>query len=200
LTARLRDVMTNETDRHYVERCLDGHRDDFRHLVLRYQRSLVAGIRVRRVPLAEAEDVAQEALVRAFSNLATLRKPDSFFAWLLGIAYRVLLERAGHERLERAGLARLAAEARSSPPAAGARPEDAALDTALEALPVQYREVILLRFYGECSCAEIAERLGVPLGTVTKRLSRAYDELRQRLAAPRPREGDRCPATHTANS
>jgi RNA polymerase sigma-70 factor, ECF subfamily len=189
--------MTGETDRYYVERCLNGHRDDFRHLVTRYQRPLVAGIRVRQARADGADDVAQEAFVRAYMNLAKLRKPDSFFAWLFGIACRVLLERADRERREREGLARVAADAeacrRDSEPWRG----DAALDGALAALPDQYREVVLLRFYGDFSCVEIAERLEIPLGTVTKRLSRAYDELRHALAALEPRQEERCPATRT---
>jgi len=61
-------------------------------------------------------------------------------------------------------------------------------------LPEPYREVILLRYYGDCSCAEVAERLGVPLGTVTKRLSRAYDEMRRSLAVRDPQKEGSCPA------
>jgi RNA polymerase sigma-70 factor, ECF subfamily len=52
---------------------------------------------------------------------------------------------------------------------------------ALAALPEPYREVILLRFFGDCSCSEVAVRLGIPLGTVTKRLSRAYRRERHAL-------------------
>ncbi len=192
--------MNGHTDRYYVERCLDGHRDDFRHLVTRYQKPLVAGIRVRQARAGGAEDVAQEAFVRAYVNLAKLRKPDSFFAWLLGIAHRVLLECADRERRERDGLARAAV----APEACRRGPDpwrgDAALERALAALPDQYREVVLLRFYGDFSCVEIAERLEIPLGTVTKRLSRAYDELRQSLAALEPRQEDTCPATRPTTS
>jgi RNA polymerase sigma-70 factor (ECF subfamily) len=184
---RPQDPMHGEPDRYYVERCLDGHPDDFRQLVLRYQKPLLAGIRCRQARLDEAEEAAQEAFVRAFAGLATLKNPDSFFSWLLGIAYRVLLERARGERRDRAGLARLAADTQA---AGRPLPEpwsgDAALEAALAALPDRYREVILLRFYGDCSCSEVAERLGIPLGTVTKRLSRAYDELRRSLAAQSP--------------
>lgn len=183
--------MNGQTDRYYVQRCLDGHRDDFRHLVTRYQKPLVAAVRVRQSRADGAEDVAQEAFVRAYFNLPKLRKPDSFFAWLFGIACRVLLERAQHERRERAGLARAAAdEACRRDPWQG----DAALERALAALPDAFRDVVLLRFYGDFSCSEIAERLGIPLGTVTKRLSRAYDELRRSLAAVEPPQGERCPA------
>ena len=54
-------------------------------------------------------------------------------------------------------------------------------ETALAALPETYRQVILLRYYEELSCQEVAERLDMPLGTVTKTLSRAYALLRQEL-------------------
>jgi RNA polymerase sigma-70 factor (ECF subfamily) len=190
--------MTGETDRYYVERCLDGHREDFRHLVLRYEKPLMAGIRCRQARRDEAEDAAQEAFVRAFTGLATLKKPDSFFSWLLGIAYRVLLERADRERRERVALAQVAAEA----PGALARAEpwsgDAALEAALAALPEPFREVVLLRYYGGCSCSEVAARLGLPIGTVTKRLSRAYEEMRHTLAV---REQEHlCPARSTGKT
>lgn len=196
----LRNTMTCESDRYYVERCLDGHRDDFRYLVLRYQQPLLAGIRCRQVRPDVAEDVAQEAFVRSFASLAALRKPDSFFPWLLGIAYRILLERAGRERRERAGLARMEAETRTTGARAGPWSGDAALEAALAELPDHCREVILLRFYGDCSCHEVADRLGIPLGTVTKRLSRAYEELRKNLAAREPRQEGPCPAIRTAHS
>ena len=189
--------MTGETDLYYVERCLDGHREDFRHLVLRYQRPLLAYIRCRQARRDEAEDAAQEAFVRAFTGLATLKKPDSFFSWLLGIAHRVLLERADRERRERVTLTQVAAEA----PGALARAEpwsgDAALEAALAALPEPFREVVLLRYYGGCSCSEVAEQLGLPIGTVTKRLSRAYEEMRHTLAVRDQREEHPCPARST---
>jgi len=187
--------MTGESDRYYVERCLDGHRDDFRHLVRRYEKPLLAGIRCRQVRPEAAEDAAQEALLRAFSGLASLKKPESFFSWLLGIAYHVLQERADRERRERAGLARMAAETRTADAAAEPWSGDAALEAALAALPDGYRQVVLLRYYGDCSCAEVAERLGIPIGTVTKRLSRAYEDMRRSLAARDPEQEHPCPAT-----
>ncbi len=187
--------MTGASDRYYVERCLDGHRDDFRHLVRRYEKPLLAGIRCRHVGPDAAEDAAQEALLRAFTGLASLKKPESFFSWLLGIAYHVLQERADRERRERAGLARMAAETRTAEAAAEPWSGDATLEAALAGLPDQYREVVLLRYYGDCSCADVAERLGIPIGTVTKRLSRAYEEMRRSLAARDPEQEHPCPAT-----
>jgi RNA polymerase sigma-70 factor, ECF subfamily len=60
------------------------------------------------------------------------------------------------------------------------------LEEAIAVLPESYRQVVLLRYYEGLSCQEVATRLGLPLGTVTKTLSRAYALLRQELTA---REG-----------
>ena len=65
---------------------------------------------------------------------------------------------------------------------AGSTPEYP-LEEVIAALPESYRQVILLRYYEGLSCQEIATRLEMPLGTVTKTLSRAYAQLRQELTA-----------------
>jgi RNA polymerase sigma-70 factor (ECF subfamily) len=57
------------------------------------------------------------------------------------------------------------------------------LEEAIAALPEAYRHVILLRYYEGLSCQDVATRLELPLGTVTKTLSRAYALLRQELQA-----------------
>ena len=59
--------------------------------------------------------------------------------------------------------------------------QDYALEAAVAGLPEAYRTVVLLRYYGGLSCSGIAEQLGMPLGTVTKTLSRAYTLLRETL-------------------
>ena len=56
-----------------------------------------------------------------------------------------------------------------------------ALEAAIAQLPEAYRKIILLRYYGGHSCNQIAERFNMPLGTVTKTLSRAYAMLRKLL-------------------
>jgi RNA polymerase sigma-70 factor (ECF subfamily) len=59
---------------------------------------------------------------------------------------------------------------------------------AVAALPEAYRQVILLRYYAGRSCAEISRELDVPVGTVTKRLSRAYALLRKALREDGPQD------------
>ena len=167
-----------ENDKYYVERCLDGHPDDFRYLVQRYQSILVANLAGQLGDLDRAEEAAQETLVRAYFRINRLKKPNSFFSWLLGIANRVAKEQRRKERawLRRESPSYLSEEA---PPAKESAYSD--LQKAVSALPENYRQVILLRYYAERSCRQIAEQLGIPLGTVTKTLSRAYAILRQSL-------------------
>src|SRR4030042_842383 len=90
-----RGAKMSENDKYYVERCLDGHPDDFRHLVRRYQAVLLANLAGKLGNKDHAEEAAQEALVRAYFNMGKLKKPDSFFSWLLGIADHVAKE---HQR------------------------------------------------------------------------------------------------------
>jgi len=77
-----------EKDTYYVQRCLDGHPDDFRHLVRRYQPVLLAHLAGKLGSVESAEEAAQEALVRAYFNMSKLKQPGKFLSWLLGLARR----------------------------------------------------------------------------------------------------------------
>jgi RNA polymerase sigma-70 factor (ECF subfamily) len=172
-----RENAADWTDREYVESSRNGCPDDFRVLVQRYQKPLFTFVSGRVGNQHEAEEVAQESFVRAFLSLKKLRKPESFYSWLLGIAGRVAKEQfRSTARRERN---REAAEAL---PADANGQEEYPLEEAIAALPEAYRQVILLRYYTGLSCQEVATRLRLPLGTVTKTLSRAYALLRQELA------------------
>jgi RNA polymerase sigma-70 factor (ECF subfamily) len=124
----------------------------------------------------QAEEAAQETFVRAFFGLNKLRTAESFFSWLLGIGNRVASEQQRTQRRHRRAI-----ETSPRPSATVENNHDDALQQALADLPEKYAQVVLLRYYGGLTCPQVAERLGVPLGTVTKRLSRAYAMLRQSL-------------------
>lgn len=173
-----------ETDKYYVERCLDGHPDDFRHLVRRYQPVLLAHLAGKLGSADRAEEAAQETLVRAYFKMGHLKEPAKFLSWLLGIAERVALEQRRREQVRRRR------EAVQSLCAEAPKPElsqDYGLEAAVAGLPEPYRQVILLRYYGQVPCKEMARQLDMPIGTVTKTLSRAYGLLREAL---RPRTND----------
>jgi len=170
-----------ESDEPYVRSCLDGHPEAFRQLVVRHQDSLARYLTGRLGKEEEAVEAAQETMVRACFALRKLRNPGAFRPWLFGIADRVAKE-ALRARRRRCQIVPSAHE-----------PEEVASDQripdirrAIGELPEAYKKVILLRFYGGLTCAEISRDLDVPIGTVTKHLSRAYAVLRETL--PRPQQ------------
>lgn len=167
------------SDQEYVQSCLDGRPEAFRLLVERYQAPLIGQLRHALGDAREAEEVAQEAFVRAYFALARLRNPEAFFPWLVGIADRVAKER--HRAAKRTRSLEREPVEPEQPAAARDSEVETTVGEAVARLPDVYREVVVLRFYGGRSCQEISRDLGVPLGTVTKRLSRAYALLRERL-------------------
>lgn len=167
-----------DTDQYYIERCLDGHPNDFRHLVRRYQAVLLAHLAGKLGNKDTAEEAAQESLVRAYFNMDKLKRPELFFSWLLGIADRVAKE---HQRKQQIRRQRELVRSFSEQAPNLEFSQDYVLEAAIADLPEAYRKVILLRYYGERSCNQIAQQLDMPLGTVTKTLSRAYAMLRDSL-------------------
>jgi len=129
---------------------------------------------------AEAEDVVQDALVRALRFFSSLRNDDAR-AWLLAI-----VRNSWYTRLSRAGTAGASDDAIVSELPDGAPgPEALALQrqtadrvqAAIHSLPPDFREVIVLREIEGLSYKEIAAVVGVPAGTVMSRLSRARERL-----------------------
>ncbi len=167
------------SDEQCVRTCLDDHPEAFRHLVERHQGPLTRYLRGRVGNTDEAAEAAQEAFVRAYFALSELRRPEAFLSWLFGIADRVAKE--AHRAARRC---RSVDWQQAEPIESAGRREsegESAISESVARLPEAYREVIVLRYYGGRSCAEISRDLGVPLGTVTKRLSRAYALLREDL-------------------
>lgn len=164
-----------------VRVCQAGNPDGFRNLIARYQGPLLKHLSGKLADGSDVAEAAQETLVRAFAGLRRLRQTDSFLAWLLGIADRVVLEmyrsraRSGNQLQPEL----IAAQENSSPPLG--RHTDEQLALAIAKLPEVYRQVIQRRFFGRQSCVDVGLELGVSTGTVTSRLSRAYVLLRQLL-------------------
>ncbi len=165
-----------ENDKYLIEQCLDGRPDEFRHLIRRYQTAVTAYLISKLSNQTCAEEAAQETFVRAYFGLKDLKKRDSFSSWLLGIANRVAKEQM-RNKSQFADMDLLAEQQSREQKTS----DDFELQRAFAKLPDSYREILLLRFYASQSCQQIAENLNMPLGTVTKTLSRAYSELRRLL-------------------
>ncbi|MHC4445619.1 MAG: RNA polymerase sigma factor [Planctomycetota bacterium] len=166
----------SDTDSDSITQCLNGHPEAYSRLVGRYQAVLLGHLAGQLNDREWAEEAAQETFVRAYFSLGKLKNPHSFFSWLLGIAGRVAKEQL-RDRQRQREVVRLCSQQPSNPELSN----DLALERAIGELPEVYREVVLLRYYGDRSCAQVAEQLDVGLGTVTKRLSRAYKMLRESL-------------------
>jgi RNA polymerase sigma-70 factor (ECF subfamily) len=175
-------VVPHMTDEDCIRLCLDGRPEMFRQLVIRYESALIKHLAGRLGDENEAAEAAQETMVRSYFALPRLKKAGSFFPWLLGIADRVAREVHRARRRHPASLDFEAVSALPQPdhamPDGQLGPE---LGQAVAELPEVYKQVILMRFYGGQSCAEISRNLGISLGTVTSRLSRAYALLREAL-------------------
>jgi RNA polymerase sigma-70 factor (ECF subfamily) len=167
-----------------------GERDAFRELVeLTAPRLYRLALRVVGDP-DEAEDVVQETTIRAWDRIDELREPAAVMGWLSHIARNAARDRLRwwkrrrRELFDEAGAA-LAAVEQSAPP----RPDEAlagaqtgaAVARAVAALPDKHRVVLLLREADGMSYEEIAEALGVAIGTVESRLHRARAALARRL-------------------
>jgi RNA polymerase sigma-70 factor, ECF subfamily len=165
--------MMAESDRFIIQQCLDGRPDEFRHLIKRYQSGVMAFLTGKLKDKNLVEEAAQETFVRAYFNLSTLRSPEKFLSWLIGIADRVAKEQLRY-RKKAIGLENI----KDIPCQDTVVSPDYEVEEAVSLLDEPYRQVVMLRFYSGQSCQQIAEAIDVPIGTVTKQLSRAYEKLR----------------------
>jgi RNA polymerase sigma-70 factor (ECF subfamily) len=132
----------------------------------------------------DAEDVAQEAFVRAYRRFGSLRDRDRFRAWLVRMTWRIALDwKRGQRRRD----AREEVVARIAPPVgnaeldAVARERRTRLWAAIDDLPEKFRLVIILSAIEGHGVREVAALLGVPDGTVKSRLFEARRRLEVRL-------------------
>ncbi|MCA8920846.1 MAG: RNA polymerase sigma factor [Planctomycetes bacterium] len=175
-----------------VARALEGDRASFGRLADRYFRMLWVLAYQKTQSSADADDLVQEALVRGYRSLSTLRDPERFGAWLYNIAFKLCLDwlrkkkRSKDVVLNEQVLAH-AHSGRIKRQAVEANLEDAEqrdrVMAAVGALSDKYRLVITLRYVNRLSYQEIADHLGEPMGTIANRLHRATHMLREQLTA-----------------
>src|SRR5574340_450780 len=135
---------------------------------------------------ADAEEVAQDALLRAYRKFDRLRDPARFRGWLVRIAFRLALDRyRSAKRREQRESAWSAPERQPAPPTAEQLASSGEfqerLERAMENLPEKLRLVLLLSAIQGYTLEEVSGMLGVPMGTVKSRLFFARKRLAENL-------------------
>ncbi len=176
-------VNSSEDDLANVARVLAGDARGFEEIVRRWQGPLINMAWRYCRDRGRAEEMAQEAFLRAWRGLARWRQESSFSTWLFALAanvYRSELKRFPTETLpldaapEPAGLATQHSEL-------AAQLSHDAVHRAVLALPLRYREPVVLYYFHEMDVAAAARTMGLPEGTLKARLGRARTLLRQRF-------------------
>ena len=164
-----------------IARSIAGDRDAFGMLVNRYQR-LAISISYRMTGQSQlAEDLAQEAFIKAWLHLPKFRGESSFRSWLGRIVTNLTIDYLRRSKPEISMTEQLPARV-ESPPASVLKMElqDHIRDAVLS-LPANSRAALVLREFEGLSYKEIAKVLDIPIGTVMSRLNYARTKLRELL-------------------
>jgi RNA polymerase sigma-70 factor (ECF subfamily) len=179
------------TDEVIVERALGGDAEAFGELVRRWERRIFAlayGMLGRE---EDARDATQETFLAAFRNLRGFRGEAKVSSWLHRIAVNQCLTRQRRAKVrsesalaeEEDGAAQVPAPLEQSPVrVVEGRQRTAAVRRALNGLPVELRQIVVMKEFEELTFREIAEVLDLPLSTVKSRLYTGLKQLQMRLA------------------
>ena len=178
------------SDSQIIERTLGGEPDAFNVLVRRWERQIY-GLTLRMLGRdEEAKDATQETFLSAYRNLSKFRGDAKFSSWIYRIALNVcntkLRSRSRFtisldEQREVSGF-ELAADTEDL--GSGIQQEQITrhVRRALQGLPSEMRQVIIMKEYEGLKFSEIADVLGIPISTVKTRMYAGLSELRKRLA------------------
>ncbi len=185
-SSRTTDMIEDTT---LVRRTLSGDQEAFSSLVEKYKDPVFnVAYRMLGNP-TEAEDVAQEAFVRAYTQLHTYKDTHRFSTWLLSIASHLSIDQLRRRRflalpLENVPFLEWIADVGPGPEQSALRHETADdMQRILDTLPVKYRAVLLLRYWHDFSYEEIAQTLDLTPALVKARLHRARELVARTMKA-----------------
>ena len=169
-----------------ISRARDGDQEAFRQLVERYQGAVYnLAYRMLGDP-GDAEDAAQEIFVRIYRQLGRYDPARKFSTWTLAIATNYCIDQLRRRRMQLVPLENIIpwARAREAGPEGEAITQEQRdeVQRLITQLPEKYRAPLVLRYFDELSCAEIADVLGMPEGTVKTQIHRARKALGKLLA------------------
>jgi RNA polymerase sigma-70 factor, ECF subfamily len=170
-------------DRELVRSAMAGDRDAFDALAsASIGRLYAVAALILRDP-DRAADATQEALVTAWRDLSAIRDPDRFEAWMHRVLVRCCYREAGRERRRHLVEIHAVVDERGGTDASAGLIERDQLDRAFRRLDIEERTVIVLHHIEGFLLTEIADVLGIPVGTVKSRLHRGKRTMRAALDA-----------------
>jgi RNA polymerase sigma-70 factor (ECF subfamily) len=174
-----------------VTRAIAGREDGFEELVRRYQRPIAAYVYRMVGDYDAALDLTQEVFIKVYGSLARYRSEYKFSTWIYKIAHNAAVDHLRRHSTREQSLVKQAdgeqydlpiESGRLSPEQESEKAERCAeIEAVVRHLPAAYRELIVLRHSHDLSYDEIAEVMGLPLGTVKNRLFRAREVMRQQF-------------------
>ncbi|MCM2371118.1 RNA polymerase sigma factor [Aporhodopirellula aestuarii] len=177
--------MTESDEVELIRRALAGEEQAFESLVLEHQDRLFSAMTQVTGSIHDAEEVTQEAFIRAFLKLDTFQQNSQFFTWLYRVAFNIALSRKRRKRAkisldqQREDIGNDVVDRGESVDAGMIRQDQISLvQTAMGRLSEQHRGILVLREMNDASYEEISEILELSIGTVRSRLNRARKQLR----------------------
>jgi RNA polymerase sigma-70 factor (ECF subfamily) len=160
-------------ERQWVSRCREGDEVAMRNLIKRHRNRLVRTAANLLRDRFEAEDVAQESFLKAFREIAKLREDRAFSGYLYRICVRLCMDRLRTKRTE-------VVEFDAVQSSQGRSIETRVMvERLLDQLSPDLRATLVLREMDQLSYEEVAEVMGVPVGTVRSRLHTARERFRK---------------------
>jgi RNA polymerase sigma-70 factor, ECF subfamily len=174
------DSLRDREDEQVIARCVGGDTAAFASLVERYERVLFSvALRMLGDP-EDARDATQDAFIKVFQRLGDYKPEHRFFSWIYRILTNECLNTLRARRPQDPEIPDLAITS-DALEALELEERRRAVQAAIIALPRDYRDVLILRHFGELSYEEVADTLAIPVKTVKSRLYTARQQLGQRL-------------------
>jgi RNA polymerase sigma-70 factor (ECF subfamily) len=176
------------TDSELVVKAKAGNEDAFRQLVVRYQKKIFYLAYRMTKDKDAADDLAQETFIRTYQALSRFKENYPFYTYIYRICMNLSINYHRRQKLtvyeSRTENWEQMLENQGIFPESISTAEEktlSKLEAEIDRLSPEYKAVVVLKFYENLSCEEIAKTLEIPLGTVLSRLSRARQKLAQAL-------------------
>jgi RNA polymerase sigma-70 factor (ECF subfamily) len=176
--------MTDNREKAVIDEVRGGNVDHYRFLVERYHKGLVQHLYNITRDGHSAEDLAQDAFIKAYEKLAQYDETYAFSTWLYRIADRLAFRQIKQSKptSDISDIQELIPDEKPTASEEVDRDRDrTAVRRAIDTLPVDYQQVVTLYYFDNRSYEEIAEIIERPIGTVRTWLFRAKDQLRKEL-------------------